>query len=89
VRRVHRIRYRRASSVHQPSDLQTHFPLRPHGRLGTPVNTKPVFFGDVARQSDWIAPDGSRDRMVHIDDPAKLYVKLGLAGESLEYRIEF
>ena len=33
---------------------------------GAALNTAPIFFGDANSQPDWIAADGSRDRIVHI-----------------------
>jgi hypothetical protein len=61
--------------------------LAPVDSTGSGTNAAPVFFGDASNQRDWIAADGSRDGFVHIDTPAKIYVK-GTAGDVINYRIE-
>lgn len=56
---------------------------------GVASNAGDVHFGDANKQNDYITKDGSRDRLVHVDDASKIMVKSDNAGDKLEYRIEF
>jgi hypothetical protein len=63
------------------------FLYAPVNNSGVGSNTAPVFFGDATTQSDWIATDGTRDRMLHVDDPARIYMKGN--GQTINYRVEY
>lgn len=54
---------------------------------GTAQNTKPVFIGDADGQNIPITPANFEGFVIQIDDASKLYVKVGVNGEGVAYRI--
>jgi len=54
---------------------------------GNAVNTKPVFLGDNANQNIPLLSSNFEGMVIQIDDASKLYVKVGVNGEGLVYRI--
>jgi len=54
---------------------------------GTAVNTKPAFVGDNAGQNIPLLADNFEGMVIQIDDASKLYVKVGVNGEGVAYRI--
>lgn len=54
---------------------------------GAPLNEKPCFIGDAAGQNFPIMPANFEGATISIDDAARLYVKVGVAGEGVVYRI--
>jgi hypothetical protein len=54
---------------------------------GVASNTKPVFIGDSSGQNIPIATHNFEGVMIQIDDAQKVYAKVGVDGESVEYRI--
>jgi len=54
---------------------------------GVPQNTKPVFIGDTASQNVPITVANLEGMVFSIDNAAKLFVKVGVDGEGVEYRI--
>jgi hypothetical protein len=54
---------------------------------GNAVNTKPCFVGDVNGQNVPVMPANFEGVAIPIDDASKLYVKVGVNGEGVTYRI--
>jgi len=54
---------------------------------GNPVNTKPCFLGDADSQNIPVLPSNYEGLVIRIDDAAKVYVKVGVDGEAVVYRI--
>lgn len=54
---------------------------------GQAVNTKPVFLGDAAEQNIPLLPSNFEGWTIAVDDASKLYVRAGVAGEGIAYRI--
>ena len=54
---------------------------------GVAVNTKCVFVGDADNQNIPLMPSNFEGVVVQIDDASKLYLKAGVNGEGLAYRI--
>ena len=54
---------------------------------GVALNTKPCFIGDSQSQNIPILPDNAEGLILRIDDAAKLFVKAGVNGEGVVYRI--
>ncbi len=54
---------------------------------GVSQNTKPVFVGDNASQNMPIPPADYVGRMIEIDDASKIYLRVGVSGEGLVFRI--
>jgi len=54
---------------------------------GVPQNTKPVFIGDTTGQNVPITVANLEGMVFSIDNAAKLFVKVGVDGEGVEYRI--
>lgn len=54
---------------------------------GNAENTKPVFIGDSASQNIPLQPTNFEGIEIEIDDAAKVYVKVGVNGEEVVYRI--
>jgi len=54
---------------------------------GNPVNTKPCFVGDSASQNIPILPSNFEGVVIRIDDASKVYVKVGVNGQGVAYRI--
>jgi len=54
---------------------------------GNPLNTKPVFIGDGSNQNIPLLPSNYEGLVIQIDDAAKLYVKVGVNGQGVAYRI--
>ena len=53
--------------------------------LGT--NTKPAFIGDSAGQTMRLVPSNCEGYFLPVDDASKVYVKVGVNGEKVNYRI--
>jgi len=54
---------------------------------GVGTNTKPVFLGDSANQNMPLLSNSVSGMVLTIDDAAKVYVKVGVDGEGVAYRI--
>ncbi|NQU76015.1 MAG: hypothetical protein HQ546_06875 [Planctomycetes bacterium] len=54
---------------------------------GVAVNTTPAFIGDVTNQCIPLLPNNFEGVIIHIDDASKIYVKVGVNGEGVHYRI--
>ena len=54
---------------------------------GAPTNTKPVFIGDVDGQNLPLFVDNAEGFIIGIDDASKIFAKVGVNGEKVEYRI--
>jgi hypothetical protein len=54
---------------------------------GAGTNTKPVFLGDIANQNMPLAPGSISGVVLSIDDANKIFVKVGVNGEGVAYRI--
>ena len=54
---------------------------------GVGTNTKPVFLGDSNNQNMPLPPNSISGVVLSIDDANKLYVKVGVDGEGVAYRI--
>ena len=54
---------------------------------GNALNTKPCFIGDSAGQNIPLLTNDFAGVTIQIDDAAKLYVKVGVDGEGVAYRI--
>ncbi len=54
---------------------------------GVGTNTKPVFLGDAASQNMPLLPSSISGVVLVIDDASKVYVKVGVDGEGVAYRI--
>ena len=54
---------------------------------GVGTNTKPVFLGNNANQNMPLLPSSVSGVVLSIDDASKLYVKVGVDGEGVAYRI--
>ncbi len=54
---------------------------------GNPLNSAPVFVGDIGSQNMPLMPTDRAGIVIPIDDASKVYVKVGPAGEGVVYRI--
>ena len=54
---------------------------------GNPTNTKPAFLGDADGQNIPVMPANFEGVLLGIDDAAKVYVKVGVNGEGVAYRV--
>ena len=54
---------------------------------GVGTNTKPVFLGNSVNQNMPLPPSSVSGVVLSIDDASKLYVKVGVNGEGVAYRI--
>ncbi len=54
---------------------------------GEAINTKAVYIGDGENQNLPLMPRNYRGVVIRIDDAAKLFVRVAVAGESVVYRI--
>ena len=54
---------------------------------GAAENTKPAFDGDAAGQNMPLLPTNFEGVEIEIDDAAKVYIKVGVNGEKVVYRI--
>ena len=54
---------------------------------GVGTNTKPVFLGDSVNQNMPLLANSVSGVVLSIDDASKLYVKVGVDGEGVAYRI--
>ena len=54
---------------------------------GLAINTKPVFLGDATNQNMPLLPGSVSGVVLSIDDAGKIYVKAGIDGEGVAYRI--
>jgi hypothetical protein len=54
---------------------------------GVGTNTKPVFLGNSVNQNMPLLPSSITGVVISIDDASKIYVKVGIAGEGVAYRI--
>lgn len=54
---------------------------------GDAVNTKPCLIGDEANQNIPIMPGNAEGVVIRIDDAAKVFVKAGVDGEGVAYRV--
>jgi len=54
---------------------------------GNPLNTKPVFLGDSDSQNIPVMPTNYEGVIIRIDDASKIYVRVGVDGEGVFYRI--
>ncbi len=54
---------------------------------GSAQNTKPCFIGDSASQNIPVMPANFEGMVIQIDDASKLYVKVGVNGEGVAYRV--
>ena len=54
---------------------------------GTAENTKPVFIGDSAGQNSPLLPTNFEGIELEIDDASKVFIKVGVNGEEVVYRV--
>ena len=54
---------------------------------GVGTNTKPVFLGNSVNQNMPLLPNAISGVVISIDDASKIYVKVGVNGEGVAYRI--
>lgn len=54
---------------------------------GLATNTKPAFIGDQHNQNMPLLPNSIAGVVIAIDDASKLFVKVGVNGEGVAYRI--
>lgn len=54
---------------------------------GVGTNTKPVFLGDSVSQNMPLLPNSVSGVVLSIDDASKVYVKVGVNGEGVAYRV--
>jgi hypothetical protein len=54
---------------------------------GVGTNTKPVFIGDAAGQNVPLLSGDYRGVTIAIDDASKVFIKVGVNGEGVVYRI--
>lgn len=54
---------------------------------GVGMNTKPVFLGDAATQNIPLPPSSISGVVLSIDDAGKVFVKVGVDGEGVAYRV--
>ena len=54
---------------------------------GVGTNTKPVFLGDSGNQNMPLLPNSISGVVLSIDDAGKVYVKVGVNGEGVAYRL--
>jgi len=54
---------------------------------GNPQNTKPCFIGDAANQNIPIMPSNYEGLVIRINDALKVYVKVGVDGQGVVYRV--
>jgi len=59
----------------------------PCSSAGDATNTKPVFVGDANNQNIPIMPSNFEGMFIEIDDASKVYVRVGVDGESISYRV--
>jgi hypothetical protein len=54
---------------------------------GVGTNTKPVFLGNSANQNMPLLPSSISGVVLSIDDASKVFVKVGINGEGVAYRV--
>jgi hypothetical protein len=54
---------------------------------GNPLNSAPCFIGDSANQNIPVMPSNYEGLVVRVDDASKVYVKVGVSGQGVAYRI--
>jgi len=54
---------------------------------GNPLNTRPCFVGDSADQNIPVMPSNYEGVVIRIDDASKVYVKVGVSGQGVAYRV--
>ncbi len=54
---------------------------------GVGTNTKPVFLGNSVNQNMPLLPSSISGVVLSIDDASKVFVKVGVNGEGVAYRI--
>jgi len=54
---------------------------------GDPQTTKPCFIGDATGQNIPVMPSNYEGVVIRIDDASKMYVKVGINGQGVVYRI--
>jgi hypothetical protein len=54
---------------------------------GVGTNTKPVLLGDVTSQNMPLLPNSVSGVVLSIDDASKVFVKVGVNGEGVAYRV--
>jgi hypothetical protein len=54
---------------------------------GVGTNSKPVFLGNSANQNMPLLPNSISGVVISIDDASKIFVKVGVNGEGVAYRI--
>ena len=54
---------------------------------GAALNTQPVFLGDAAGQNLPLVPTSLAGVAIPIDDASKIFVKVGVNGEGVNYRV--
>ena len=55
--------------------------------VGAALNSQPVFVGDADNQNIPVMPNNFEGVVITIDDASKLFVKVGLDGEGVVYRV--
>ncbi|MFB3894545.1 MAG: hypothetical protein ACE15C_21290 [Phycisphaerae bacterium] len=54
---------------------------------GNPQNSVPCFIGDSANQNIPVMPSNYEGLVIRIDDASKVYVKVGVNGQGVVYRV--
>jgi hypothetical protein len=54
---------------------------------GNPQNTVPCFVGDSGSQNIPVMPSNYEGFVIRIDDASKVYVKVGVNGQGVAYRV--
>jgi hypothetical protein len=54
---------------------------------GNPLNSAPCFIGDSANQNIPVMPSNYEGFVIRVDDASKVYVKVGVGGQGVAYRI--
>jgi hypothetical protein len=54
---------------------------------GVGTNTKPVFLGDSTSQNMPLLPSSVSGVVLSIDDASKVFVKVGVNGQGVAYRV--
>jgi hypothetical protein len=51
------------------------------------LNSAPCFIGDSANQNIPVMPSNYEGFVIRVDDASKVYVKVGVGGQGVAYRI--
>jgi len=73
--------------VEEPTPCKRVWIGAPCDALGAAENTRPAFIGGEAAQTIPLVPSNYEGFVIDIDDAAKLFVKVGVDGQSVRYAI--